>query len=154
VFARSWVKVLRLVESRRNPHRSGEVFARGLTMVRSTRQLPEKPPPEWEGVCEPIYLQSARVVEKPPPKRGGVCEPRAARLARLAGCEKPPPRWGGVCEHSSKTCKHCWRNPHRSGEVFARLPLIDGRITPQSEKPPPKWGGVCEWLDRCIESGI
>jgi hypothetical protein len=44
-----------------HPHRGGEVFAR-YRLVGFESILPlEKPPPEWGGVCEPIYLQSARV---------------------------------------------------------------------------------------------
>jgi hypothetical protein len=36
------------------------------------------------------------------------------------------------------------RNPHRSGEVFARGKLVRSVSMVQTEKPPPKWGGGCE----------
>jgi hypothetical protein len=38
-----------------------------------------------------------------------------------------------------------WRNPHRSGEVFAsHVRQTIHHDTPQTEKPPPRWGLLCE----------
>jgi hypothetical protein len=61
---------------RRNPHRSGEVFARQYGAGQYPSIDAEKPPPEW----------------------GGVCEGWAITGLSLADAEKPPPRWGSVCD--------------------------------------------------------
>ncbi len=70
-----------------------------------------------------VATSHVRVREKPPPEWGGVCE----LLTRGELCpwpsEKPPPEWGGVCEFtdSEREILLSWRNPHRSGEVVARI---------------------------------
>jgi hypothetical protein len=107
----------------RNPHQGGEVFAR-KPFDGSTLDAPGRNP-HRSGVC---FATQPRMGHRPwlfgetPTEAGRCLRAISARLISVASTEKPPPKWGGTCEHSSKTCKHCWRNPHRSGEVFARAP--------------------------------
>ncbi len=79
----------------RNPHRSGEVLARGK-LVRSVSMVQtEKPPPKWGGACEEVeaMAQGFQEGEKPPPKWGVLCEWIA--LPRWPRCrsDSPPPEW-------------------------------------------------------------
>ena len=179
MFARSWVKVLRLVESRRNPHRSGEVFARALIvpwrlpltwrnphqsgvcfarLCRFTRariSSVEKPPPKWGGLCESAsaWNSRGRGLEKPPPEWGGVCE----LLTRGELCpwpsEKPPLGWGGVCEHSGNPFTGETddpRNPHRSGVCFARCCTFGSPDLPNRRNPHRSGCALRDFGQHCV----
>ena len=90
--------------SRRNPHRSGEVFARAVVTESSTNQTREKPPPKWGGVCEYLRQFAGKGLEKPPPKWGGVCEGNGLRPVTADLRETPtevgPPSLTTNCQGS------------------------------------------------------
>jgi hypothetical protein len=144
---------------RRNPHRSGEVFATPGGIPGLDCSYWEKPPPEWGVLCgfRPCRLASGYL--KNPHRSGEVFARggpgwqlygavgetptgagRCLRVAKFAGIdvdlEKPPPKRGGVCESPGDGWIYSGtRNPHRSGVCFASAqtrsePVIPGRRNP------------------------
>jgi hypothetical protein len=102
--------------SGRNPHRSGEVFARRQETKPMLRDFEEKPPPKWGGDCEDQgWLIDIWHTAGETPTGAGRCLQVSLRISRTASLkpDKPPPEW--VHRHLPPSCQGSC--PHYSTQL-------------------------------------